>query len=78
MKLVQYVREVRAELKKVVWPTWARLRRDTIVVIVAIIAAAIFVSILDLIFQTVLLNWILNIGSTTGTTGAALGLLPLC
>ena len=53
-KISKYFKEVRAELKKVVWPSLSKVRRDTITVIVAIIVVGIFVAILDYIFGGIL------------------------
>lgn len=46
-----YFRDLKNELKKVVWPTRKRLLHSTVVVLVMVILVAIFVCILDLIFN---------------------------
>jgi len=53
-KMAKYFREVKAELKKVIWPTFANVRRDTTTVIIAIIVVGIFVGLLDFIFGGIL------------------------
>ncbi len=44
----QFLREVRAELRKVVWPTWKGTLGSTSVVIIVVIIVAIFLGIVDL------------------------------
>lgn len=56
-----FLSEVIAELRKSTWPTWIELRDSTIVVIVAVIALAIFVGVADLIF-TMLIGWLTKRG----------------
>ena len=51
-----YVRELRAELKKVVWPTFKQVRNNTGVVITAIILVGIFVALLDFGFGALVSN----------------------
>ncbi|GEM_PF-1305249 len=46
--------EVVAELRKSTWPTWIELRDSTIVVVIAVVALAIFVGIADWIFTNII------------------------
>lgn len=50
-KAGKFLREVRAELRKVVWPNRKELTTYTIVVIVATVASALFLGAVDLIFS---------------------------
>jgi len=43
-----YLREVWAELRKTVWPTWPELRQMTWVVIVTVVLFGVFLGVLDL------------------------------
>jgi len=43
-----YLREVWAELRKTVWPTWPELRQMTWVVIVTVVLFGVFLGLLDL------------------------------
>ena len=52
-KIKTFVKDVNGELKKVSWPTWQELKESTIVVIIAGIILAIFVGIIDIIFNFV-------------------------
>lgn len=50
-KIGKFLREVRTELRKVVWPNRNELITYTIVVIVATVASALFLGAVDLIFS---------------------------
>ncbi len=47
-KVMQFVKEAKAELKKVSWPSRRELIESTMVVIVTVLAIAIFVGVIDL------------------------------
>lgn len=47
---MQFLREVRAELKKVAWPTRTELIQSTIMVLVILIALTGVIYVLDLVF----------------------------
>ena len=53
----QYVREVRSEMRKVAWPTWAEVRKYSIVVLVTVVVVTAFVFGLDSLFG-VLSSWL--------------------
>ncbi|MBI2268694.1 MAG: preprotein translocase subunit SecE [Candidatus Blackburnbacteria bacterium] len=59
MGLVSFLKEVRAELSKVVWPTKQHTIQATILVVVISIFVGVYVGGLDLIF-TSLMNTILK------------------
>ena len=46
-KLFQFLKEARAELKKVSWPTWDEVTRSTVVVFVTVILFTAFIYGLD-------------------------------
>lgn len=50
-KISNYFRELKSELKKVVWPTKKQVRNNTGVVLTAIIIVGAFVALLDFGFQ---------------------------
>jgi preprotein translocase subunit SecE len=56
----QFLKEVRAEMTKVVWPTQRQLIVYTLVVVGVSVAIAIFLGLLDLGFQTILTKYILR------------------
>jgi preprotein translocase subunit SecE len=51
--VVKYFKETRAELRKVVWPTRDETKNLTIIVVSVTVAMAIFLGLLDYIFQIV-------------------------
>lgn len=55
MNVTQFLKEVRHELSKVNWPTKNQVINYTIVVVAISLAMAVFLGLLDFIFE-----WILN------------------
>ena len=53
-KINNFIKEARAELKKVIWPTKKDLKNSTIVVITTIIIASIFIGLVDIFFTKAL------------------------
>lgn len=51
--VLQYLREVRGELRKVTWPTPEESRRLTVIVLVVTILFALFLFSFDLMFSNV-------------------------
>lgn len=50
-RIAKFFREVKSEMKKVVWPTWSQTLNNTLVVIAFIILIGIFMAIVDFIFS---------------------------
>lgn len=50
-KAISFLREAKAELYKVAWPTREQLIRNTVAVIVASVALAFFLGSLDYVFS---------------------------
>jgi preprotein translocase subunit SecE len=50
-KLVEFLKETRAELGKITWPTRGELRESTIVVIITVIIITIFIGAVDWVFS---------------------------
>jgi len=50
-KLWTFLVEVRAELKKVTWPTWVELVSSTVVVIITSILFAVLIGIWDKVLE---------------------------
>ena len=50
---VKYIKEVRTEMTKVVWPTWKELRGSTILVIILSLFFAVYVGLIDLLLSFV-------------------------
>jgi preprotein translocase subunit SecE len=47
-RIKRFFRETSGELRRVSWPTWPEARRMTFIVIVVLIAMAIFLGLVDL------------------------------
>jgi preprotein translocase subunit SecE len=53
--LVRYLKETRAELRKVTWPTRQQAINLTLIVLAVTIAMAIFLGAVDLVFASLML-----------------------
>lgn len=51
--IIKFIKEARAELKKVTWPNKKQLISSTIVVMITVALVAIFLGIIDLIFSRI-------------------------
>lgn len=49
-KVVSYFRELKAEFKRISWPSFKQVRNNTGVVLAFIILLGVFIAIVDLIF----------------------------
>ena len=49
-KLVKYLKDTKAELKKVTWPSKSQIKNNTGIIIVFIIIVAVFLFVCDLSF----------------------------
>jgi preprotein translocase subunit SecE len=48
----QYFREVRAEMRKVAWPTWEEVRKYSVIVLITVLVFVAYVGGLDFLFGT--------------------------
>ena len=55
-RTANYMREMRAELRKVTWPTWEDLRKSTMVIILFVIMVGILIGIMDFVFSKLLID----------------------
>lgn len=58
MNLMQYIQEVRIELAKVTWPTRPQVIHLTFIILVASLAVGLYVGGLDLLFTSILGNFL--------------------
>lgn len=58
---IEYVRQVRAEMKKVTWPSRKETTVSTVAVFIMVFLAAIFLFVADQVLST-LVRWILGLG----------------
>ena len=50
-KVKKYFRELRSELKKVVWPTPQQVLKNTLIVVCCVIAVGVFIWLFDSVAQ---------------------------
>jgi preprotein translocase subunit SecE len=55
-RLIEFLKEARAELGKVSWPTRQELYESTILVIVSVIIVTVFIGAIDFVFNQ-MLSW---------------------
>jgi len=53
-KIARFFRQVKAELKKVNWPSRSELSKNTVVVVMTIVTLTIFIGAIDMILGTLL------------------------
>lgn len=58
-RIANWFREIKSELKKVVWPTFAKVRKNTIIVIAYVLIVGVVIMALDWVF-TYLINFIIK------------------
>ena len=70
-RLVQFVHDVRAEMKRVSWPTLVHVQNTTIITIIAVIFFAIYLFLIDLGMTYLItgLEWL--VGKIAGWLGFA-------
>jgi len=49
LRLTNYIRETREELKKCTWPSWDELKGSTFVVLLSIVGLGVFTVVIDLV-----------------------------
>ena len=50
--IVRWFREMKSELKKIVWPTWQQVANNTKIVMTIVTIMAVFIWIVDMAFQS--------------------------
>lgn len=50
-KMVRFFKEVKSEMKKVVWPSRKQVVKNTLIVIAVVLILGVFIWALDLLFQ---------------------------
>jgi preprotein translocase subunit SecE len=53
-----YMRNVRAEMRKVSWPSWDDLRKSTVVIIIIVFIVGAVIGVMDLVFSKLLIDWL--------------------
>lgn len=57
-KIFRFFKEVKSEMKKVVWPTRKQIINNTLIVFAAVVVIGVFIWVLDLVFQYGLFQFI--------------------
>jgi preprotein translocase subunit SecE len=55
-RVARYLGEVRAEVRKVTWPSWNELRKSTVVIIIFVIIIGAIISLMDILFSFLLVT----------------------
>ena len=50
--IARYLRELRSELKKVVWPTPQQVLKNTLIVVACVLVVGVFIWLFDFVAQT--------------------------
>ncbi len=58
VKSAEYSRNVRAEMRKVSWPTWDDLRRSTVVIVIIVFIVGMIIGLMDLLFSKLLIDFL--------------------
>ena len=58
-----FIAESQFEMRKVVWPTRDETLKTTGIIIVVVIVLSLLLGLIDLILKTVILDWLLKLGS---------------
>ena len=53
-KVAKYFRELKSELKKVVWPTPKQLLKNTLIVVACVIVVGVFIWVFDFVAKVVI------------------------
>ena len=53
-KIAKYFKEVKSEMKKVVWPTFAKVKQNTLIVIIYVLLVGVVIWGLDALFTWVM------------------------
>ena len=61
-KIAKYFRELKSEMKKVVWPTPKQLLKNTLIVIACVLVVGVFIWTFDLVAEVVI-NALLSLGN---------------
>jgi preprotein translocase SecE subunit len=52
-RVLDFLRDVQGEIRKVTWPTWAELKKATTVIVIFVIALGLLIGFMDSILQFV-------------------------
>ena len=55
--MTRFLKEVRAEMTKVTWPSWMELKGSTVLVIIVSIIFAVYIGVIDVILSLIRHLW---------------------
>ena len=56
----RYFRELRSELKKVVWPTLPQVLKNALIVVLCVLVVGVFIWLFDVVGDTII-KWLLSL-----------------
>ena len=56
MRSFRYLQDVRGEVKKITWPTWADLRQHTVAIIIVVTIIGVIIGLMDWFFSITLIR----------------------
>ena len=57
-RTVAYLRDVRAEVRKVTWPSLEDLRKSTIAIVLFVVALGLLIGLIDWLWALILVSWL--------------------
>lgn len=57
-RLVQFLRDVRNELRKVTWPTFDELKKATTVIVIFVAVLGLVIGLMDTLFQEIFVTMV--------------------
>jgi preprotein translocase subunit SecE len=57
-RTVAYLRDVRAEVRKVTWPTLEDLRKSTVAIVLFVVALGLLIGLIDWLWALILVSWL--------------------
>jgi preprotein translocase subunit SecE len=60
-RLIAFLRDVRAEIGKVTWPTRDEIKKATIVIVIFVTALGMLIGIMDMLLQLVLVRMVAQV-----------------
>ncbi len=58
---VKYLRNVRAEVRKIMWPTWPELRQHTVAVVIVVTIIGVIIGLMDWFFSVTIIRGLGNL-----------------
>ena len=56
-RLVKSIKGTKSEFKKIVWPTWKQVAKNTMIVIAVVVLFCAIIAVLDYLFKFGVIQW---------------------